>query len=87
MSNMYNYITRERLKRLLDYNPASGVFIRVSISRNDINRVGEEAGCLDSNGYRIILLLGRSYYNLGAYINIEDAIAARKRGELRHYGE
>lgn len=56
-SNIMN-LTCERLKRLLDYNPETGVF-RWKVGRGP-KRVGDVAGCLD-NGYVYICIDGHNY--------------------------
>lgn len=53
-------LTQERLKEVLDYNPESGVFTwRVKIAR--WIKVGDEAGTVDRQGYRIIMIDRKLY--------------------------
>ena len=46
-------LAQERLKELLDYNPATGEF-RWKRWRGGASKAGDIAGCLDRNGYRLI---------------------------------
>lgn len=54
-------ITLERLKALLSYDPASGIFKWVSRTSNRV-KVGAEAGRDNGNGYTRISLDGKNYY-------------------------
>lgn len=51
---MAEYVTAERLRELLDYDPATGVFRRRT-SPNKRYPAGSVAGC-NSRGYRVIMI-------------------------------
>lgn len=51
-------IRQEELKRLFDYNPYKGEFIRKTTVNN--RRAGTRAGCLQ-NGYITIMIKGKPY--------------------------
>lgn len=51
-------LTHPALLERLSYDPDTGTFTWL---RNDAGRRGLEAGCLDSDGYRVIQLLGYNY--------------------------
>ncbi len=53
-------LTQERLRELLHYNPLTGVFVWRKL-RGGPSKVGNEAGCVMSNGYVRITVEGRSY--------------------------
>lgn len=52
-------LTRERLSEMLDYDPATGVFIWKSKGRGI--RTGKVAGSTDPNGYRYIRIDGEDF--------------------------
>ena len=54
-------LTQARLRELLDYDPATGVF-RWRVSRGG-KKAGKEAGSIDCNGYRRIDIDSRRYYS------------------------
>jgi hypothetical protein len=55
-------IDQNYLKSRLRYNPDTGEFIWLSVSSLSRTRVGSIARARDSNGYRIIKLKGKRYY-------------------------
>lgn len=55
-------LTEARLKELLEYNPLTGLFIRLTNSRGKNSRIGDIAGCLDKNdGYINISIDNKGY--------------------------
>jgi HNH endonuclease/AP2 domain len=55
-------LTAERLRELLRYDPETGVFMWVAESSPCSNkRVGDVAGCINSDGYRAIRIDGRTH--------------------------
>lgn len=54
------YLSQEELKRLLDYNPITGIFTR-KVTRCNRAIKGDPAGTINSNGYLFIKIDGRSY--------------------------
>lgn len=54
-------LTQDRLKELLHYDPATGVFLWLVRTSNRIC-VGSEAGRIDTAGYRAIRIDGELYY-------------------------
>jgi len=50
-------LTQEYLKSILSYDPDTGVFTNL-VNRRPKAKAGEEAGCVTSNGYRIIKIAG-----------------------------
>lgn len=53
-------LTQERLKKLLHYDPETGVFVRV-VRKGSRGGVGRIAGCIRSDGYRVIKIDYNSY--------------------------
>lgn len=53
-------LTQERLKRLLDYDPATGKFLWLE-DRSNVIRAGMAAGSLTNSGYITIQVDGRAY--------------------------
>lgn len=53
-------LTQERLKELLDYDPETGVFVRKKNVRGGFS-IGDIAGTINDNGYRIINIDGKRY--------------------------
>lgn len=53
-------LTQERVKTLLHYDPETGVFAWL-VNRPNGVRIGDEAGSLNSKGYRIIKVDGTAY--------------------------
>lgn len=53
-------ITQADLLRLFEYNSVTGVFVR-KVKTAIATKVGEVAGCLDSEGYVHIRVMGKSY--------------------------
>lgn len=56
---MKGILTQERLKELLHYDPESGKFTRLKAASNHV--VGELAGWLTKDGYRLIKIDGKQY--------------------------
>jgi hypothetical protein len=54
-------INQNELKKHLNYNPETGVFTWLNVSKYSKVNVGDEAGCKDSNGYIYITILSRKY--------------------------
>jgi hypothetical protein len=56
-------ITQEYLKSVLYYNQDTGnfVWIKKENSKSTRIKIGEIAGCIDNNGYRIIRISGKGY--------------------------
>jgi hypothetical protein len=54
-------LSAERLRELLDYDPETGVFRWKAVSSKNQVRVGDVAGCVETNGYRRIRVYGRAY--------------------------
>ena len=54
-----NMLTQEKLKKILDYNYETGVFVRRGLIRGV--RTGKEAGTITPCGYRSILVDGSHY--------------------------
>jgi hypothetical protein len=52
-------VSHERLLNLLDYYPETGLFMRKAIGKEVVPR--HIAGCINSQGYRIIKIDGRAY--------------------------
>lgn len=53
-------LTQEKLKKLLSYDPATGIFVRL-VSLNNKTRVGAIAGYIHSKGYQIVTVDGDKY--------------------------
>lgn len=53
-------LTQERLKELLSYDPDTGFFVW-SVNRSNFVSAGVEAGSIDSEGYRRIMIDSKSY--------------------------
>lgn len=54
-------ITAEQVREILDYDPATGVFVwRKRISQKSV--VGRKAGTLNKGGYVVISIYGHRYY-------------------------
>jgi hypothetical protein len=54
-------MTSERLRELLHYDPATGVFTRLVKTNRNV-RVGDVAGWVNRRGYRYISVDGRLYF-------------------------
>lgn len=55
-------LTQEKLKRLLSYDPETGVFVRL-VSLNSKTRVGDIAGSIHKyKGYQIVTVDGAKYF-------------------------
>ena len=54
-------LTQEALKKILHYNPDSGVFTRITRTSNSIKN-GDVAGGINANGYHTISVESRRYY-------------------------
>jgi HNH endonuclease len=54
-------LTQERLKELLSYDPATGIFAWKT-RRNQLSGIGQQAGTIHARGYRKIIIDGRSYW-------------------------
>lgn len=55
-------LTQDRLKELLHYDPETGVFTWRRDMQGKMAFAGQEAGSINSRGYREIGVDGRSYY-------------------------
>lgn len=55
-----NTITQKRLKETLDYDPETGIFVWLKISKHHSEKIGSIAGC-NRGGYRIIQINGKKY--------------------------
>jgi len=53
-------LTQAKLKELFDYDPTTGVFVRLVTVSNQT--VGNVVGCADSNGYLQVSIKGKQYY-------------------------
>jgi hypothetical protein len=53
-------ISQERLKALLSYDPATGIFMNLVTRRSA--KKGKRAGWINAYGYRCVRLDGRTYY-------------------------
>lgn len=53
-------LTQDELKKILHYNPKSGIFTRI-IGWHGRNGEGKIAGCYHTNGYRYIVIKKKSY--------------------------
>jgi len=53
-------LTQERLKELMSYCPDSGLFTRL-IGRSGGGKAGDVTGSVNSHGYIVIYIDGRSY--------------------------
>lgn len=53
-------ISQKTLKRLVSYDPTTGVFTRRQYAASNA-KAGDECGCLGSGGYIFIMLLGKRY--------------------------
>jgi hypothetical protein len=54
-------LTQARLKELLHYDPATGIFTRLVAAGNNRIKVGDAAGSLSSSGYQYIKTDGGNY--------------------------
>jgi len=54
-------ISQNRLKKLLHYNPDTGIFTRIKSSAPCVN-IGDVAGCINVSGYVSISVNGKEYY-------------------------
>lgn len=58
----YADLTLDRLKEMLNYDPATGVFTwKIRPTRNSRMHPGDVAGCLKNRGYRYISIDSRTY--------------------------
>ena len=56
-------VTQEYLKSILDYDPKTGIWTWINPKPRSGIKPGTRAGCVScDNGYRIIRLLGKNYY-------------------------
>jgi len=74
-------LTTDRVRECLDYNPDTGIMTwKVQLSRNTV--VGEEAGCLNPDGYRRVSIDKRGYLiHRLAWLHVHGAWPA---GEIDH---
>lgn len=56
-------LAAERLRQLVAYNPATGIFTWLvdRKGRGGVVRAGSVAGTIDANGYRVITIDNRKY--------------------------
>jgi len=54
-------ISQDELKTHLKYDPDSGVFTWLKLSKGKERLLGKQAGCFDGDGYIIIKLLGNPF--------------------------
>lgn len=54
-------LTAERLRQLLHYDPATGVFTWLVASKYQPHLLGKTAGCFDARGYIVIRISGKGY--------------------------
>ena len=59
---MSNILKQEDLKKILSYNPETGIFIWL-LSTSPNQKIGNIAGCIREKKYRIIQLNGLKYYS------------------------
>lgn len=53
-------LTQEHVRELFNYNQETGVLTRKASSNNQMIRVGDEVGCLRTDGYREVKINGKS---------------------------
>lgn len=56
-------LTRERIVQCLDYDPETGIFVWANPPKHNSKLLGQRAGNLRADGYRIIRIAGIAYYS------------------------
>lgn len=54
-------LTQKELKRLLHYDPETGIFVRLIATTNNI-KIGDVPGYINKSGYRLIRINGKRYF-------------------------
>lgn len=54
-------MTQEELKQWLNYDPDTGIFVWLNASAYQQRLIGDQAGSIQDNGYRYIMVCGKLY--------------------------